>query len=81
MKKSPLKKFLAFKKWVKNIQTAGYNGTHTELMAATILQHENYVLPIELFRPGMPHLLVICRVDTHTFLSNKGAYLNKHYSY
>ena len=28
--KKPLKKtFLAFKKWVKNIQTAGYNGART----------------------------------------------------
>ena len=49
-------------------------------MAATDLQHENYVLPTELFRPDMPHLLVICRVDTHTFLSSKGVNLNKHYS-
>ena len=29
LKKSPLKEFLDFKKWVKSIQTAGYNGART----------------------------------------------------
>ena len=31
MKKAPLKTFLDFKKWVKSIQTAGYNGARTVL--------------------------------------------------
>ena len=35
--KKPLKKtFLAFKKWVKNIQTAGYNGAHTVIVFAEL---------------------------------------------
>jgi len=27
-KESPLKTFLTFKKWVKNVQATGYNGPH-----------------------------------------------------
>ena len=36
--------FLTFKKWVKNIQTAGYNGARTVIMYPRILKLHNRYL-------------------------------------